>query len=128
VKPLIEISVEQYESLLKYASDTSPLYLRLTNGVKTESNTIAMLCDLDKAERCFAKWQNIFVPALYRKLRKQLDSLNSVTHCRQISPTDKLNAWQKLKQSAHAITVGSARSIPIIRGGMKAAGLRVKLA
>jgi hypothetical protein len=50
VKPLIEISVEQYESLLKYASDTSPLYLRLKIGVRTESNTIAMLCDLDKAE------------------------------------------------------------------------------
>ena len=29
VKPLIEISIEQYESLLKYASDTSPLYSRL---------------------------------------------------------------------------------------------------
>jgi hypothetical protein len=46
VKPLIEISIEHYESLLKYASDTSPLYLRLKNAVKTESKTIAMLCDL----------------------------------------------------------------------------------
>src|SRR5262249_1647741 len=43
-QPLIEISIEQYESLLKYASDTSPLYSRLKNAVKTESNTIAMLC------------------------------------------------------------------------------------
>jgi len=51
VKPLIEISIEQYESLLKYASDTSPLYSRLKNAVKTESNTIAMLCDVDGAER-----------------------------------------------------------------------------
>jgi hypothetical protein len=51
VKPLIEISIEQYESLLKYASDTSPLYVRLKNAVKTESNTIAMLCDLDGAEK-----------------------------------------------------------------------------
>jgi hypothetical protein len=50
VKPLVEISIEHYESLLKYASDTSPLYLRLKNAVKTESNTIAMLCDLDGAE------------------------------------------------------------------------------
>src|SRR5262245_16228772 len=50
VKPLIEISIEHYESLLKYASDTSPLYLRLKNSIKTESNTIAMLCDPDGAE------------------------------------------------------------------------------
>ena len=53
MKPLVEISIEHYESLLKYASDTSPLYLRLLrlkNAVKTESNTIAMLCDLDGAE------------------------------------------------------------------------------
>jgi hypothetical protein len=51
VKPLIEISIEQYESLLKYASDTSPLYLRLKNAVKIDANTIAMLCDLDGAEK-----------------------------------------------------------------------------
>ena len=50
MKPLIEISFEQYESLLKYASDTSPLYSRLKNSVKTESNTIAMMCDHDGAE------------------------------------------------------------------------------
>ena len=53
---MIEISIEGYESLLKYASDTSPLYSRLKNSrlknaVKTESNTIAMLCDVDGAER-----------------------------------------------------------------------------
>ena len=50
MKPLIEISVEQYESLLKYASDTSPLYSGLKNSVKTETNTIAVLCDQDGAE------------------------------------------------------------------------------
>ena len=50
MKPLIEISVEQYESLLKYTSDTSPLYSRLKNSVKTEANTIAVLCDQDRAE------------------------------------------------------------------------------
>jgi hypothetical protein len=51
VKPLVEISIEHYESLLKYASDTSPLYVRLKNAVKTEANSIAMLCDLDGAEK-----------------------------------------------------------------------------
>jgi hypothetical protein len=72
MKSLIEISIEHYESLLKCASDTSPLYSRLRNSVKTESNTIAVLCDQDGA-RCFGKWQNIFVPMLYRKSKKQLD-------------------------------------------------------
>ena len=49
MKPLIELSFEQYESLLRYASETSPLYTTLKNSVKTESNTIAMLCDEDGA-------------------------------------------------------------------------------
>jgi hypothetical protein len=51
VKPVIEIPIEHYESLLKYASDTSPLYVRLQNSVKTDANTIAMLCDLEGAEK-----------------------------------------------------------------------------
>jgi hypothetical protein len=51
VKPVIEIPIEHYESLLKYASDTSPLYARLKNAVKTDANTIAMLCDLDGAKK-----------------------------------------------------------------------------
>jgi hypothetical protein len=72
VKPLIEISIEHYESLLRYASETSPLYLRLKNAVKTDANTIAMLCDLDGAEK-LPKLANIFVPMLYRKLKKQSD-------------------------------------------------------
>ena len=42
MKPLVEISIEHYESLLKYASETSPLYLRLKNAVKTDANTIAI--------------------------------------------------------------------------------------
>jgi hypothetical protein len=64
------------------------------------------------------------VPTLYRKLRKQLGSVNVQTHCRPISPTDKVNAWQNLKQSAHAITVGSAKTIQINRGGMMAVELQ----
>ena len=49
MKPLIELSIEQYESLLKWASENSPLYFRLKNSVKTQ-NTIAVLCDLDEAK------------------------------------------------------------------------------
>jgi hypothetical protein len=50
MKPLIELSVPQYDSLLKYASETSPLYERLKNAVKTEGNIIAIPCELDEAE------------------------------------------------------------------------------
>jgi hypothetical protein len=50
VKPLIELSIEQYEFLLKHASEDSPLYSRLKNAVKPQPNTVAVLCDLDQAE------------------------------------------------------------------------------
>ena len=50
MKPLIELSIDHYESLLKRATENSPLYFRLKNAVKTETNTIAVLCDLDEAE------------------------------------------------------------------------------
>ena len=54
LKPLVEISIAHYESLLKYASENSPLYLRLKNAVKTEANTIVILCDLDQAQMLHA--------------------------------------------------------------------------
>jgi hypothetical protein len=50
MKPLIEFSTEHYKSLLKRATEDSPLYFRLKNAVKTEANTIAVLCDLDEAQ------------------------------------------------------------------------------
>jgi hypothetical protein len=50
MKPLVELSIRHYELLLKYASETSPLYRRLMNSVKTEENTIAILCDPKEAE------------------------------------------------------------------------------
>jgi hypothetical protein len=50
MKPLIELPIEDYESLLKRASENSPLYFRLKNAVKTHADTIAILCDLDEAE------------------------------------------------------------------------------
>ena len=50
MKPLIEFSTEHYESLLKRATEDSPLWVRLKNAVKTQANTIAVLCDLDQAE------------------------------------------------------------------------------
>jgi hypothetical protein len=50
MKPLVELPIEHYESLLKRASENSPLYFRLKNAIKTNAGTIAILCDLDEAE------------------------------------------------------------------------------
>jgi hypothetical protein len=50
MKPLVELPIEHYESLLKRASEDSPLYFRLKIAIKTNTGTIATLCDLDEAE------------------------------------------------------------------------------
>jgi hypothetical protein len=50
LKPLIELSVANHESLLKYAIENSRLYLGLESAVKTEANTIEIPCELDEAE------------------------------------------------------------------------------
>ena len=50
MKPLIEFSIEHYESLLKRATQNSPLYLRLKKAVKPQPNTVIVLCDLDEAK------------------------------------------------------------------------------
>jgi Protein of unknown function (DUF3309) len=39
MKPLIELSNEQYDTLLKRATENSPLYFRLKNALKTQANT-----------------------------------------------------------------------------------------
>ena len=71
MKSLIEISIEHYESLLKCASDTSPLYSRLRNSVKTESNTIAVLCDQAGAEM-LRKVAKHFCPDAVPKIEKAI--------------------------------------------------------
>ena len=50
IKILIEISAEQHHSLLKRASEVSPVYSRLKNAVKTESDTILVPCNDGEAE------------------------------------------------------------------------------
>lgn len=73
MKSLIEISIEHYKSLLKCASDTSPLYSRLRNSVKTESNTIAVLCDQDAAEM-LRKVAKLFCPEAVPHIEKAINS------------------------------------------------------
>jgi hypothetical protein len=49
-KILIELSPEHHHSLLKRASENSPVYFRLQNAVKTEANSILVPCDHAEAE------------------------------------------------------------------------------
>ena len=49
MKPVIALSIDHYESLLKRATEESPVYLRLKNAVKM-ANTVVILCDLEQAE------------------------------------------------------------------------------
>ena len=50
MKPLIELTTGQYESLMHQASEALRSHLRLKNAVETQAGTIAILCDLDEAE------------------------------------------------------------------------------
>jgi hypothetical protein len=44
IKVVIEMSPEHHHALLKRASESSPVYFRLKNAVKTESNMILVPC------------------------------------------------------------------------------------
>ena len=50
IEVLIEISDEHHHSLLKHASEASPVYFRLKNAVRTASNTILVPCNSEEAE------------------------------------------------------------------------------
>jgi hypothetical protein len=50
IKVLVEISAAHHHSLLKRASEASPVYFRLKNAVKTESGTILVPCNEGEAE------------------------------------------------------------------------------
>jgi hypothetical protein len=76
MKPLIELSIEHYESLLKRASEDSPLYFRLKNAVKTHADTVAILCDLDEAEMLLQMAKHFCSDAI-PQLKKRSDSLDS---------------------------------------------------
>jgi hypothetical protein len=71
MKPVIAISIEQYESLLKRATEDSPLYLRLKNAVKM-ANTIIIRCDPEQAEMLLQVAKHFCpdaVPAIQKAIR-----------------------------------------------------------
>jgi hypothetical protein len=71
MKPVIAISIEHYESLLKRATEDSPLYFRLKNAVKM-ANTVVILCDPEQAEMLLQVAKNFCpdaVPQIQRAIR-----------------------------------------------------------
>ena len=50
MKVLVELATDHYDSLLKRASEASPVYFRLKNAIKTEHGKIVILCRFDEAE------------------------------------------------------------------------------
>lgn len=49
-KLLIEISSENFNWILRYAHEASPVYLRLKNSIRIAADTIAIPCDVAEAE------------------------------------------------------------------------------
>jgi len=74
---------ESNEPLLNRIDEALPLHLRLKNAVKTQADTIAVLCDLDEA-KMLLQLAKQFVPTLCHTLKKQLDSLVSLGKARHV--------------------------------------------
>jgi hypothetical protein len=70
VKPLVEISIPHYESLLKYKRNLTSIP-QAEKRRKTEENTIAILCDPYEAEmlRAVAKY---FCPNAIPQIEKAI--------------------------------------------------------
>jgi hypothetical protein len=78
MKPLIELSTEQYEALLKRVTEDSPLYSRLKNAVKTKAGTIAVLCDVDEAEMLLQAAKH-FCPDAVPEIEKEISLIQRVS-------------------------------------------------
>lgn len=71
MKPLIELTTEQYKLLVHQASDVLRSHLRLKNAVETQAGTIAILCDLDEAET-FRQMAKQFCPDAVPQIEKAI--------------------------------------------------------
>lgn len=49
-KLLIEMSSEDFDWILRYAKESSPVYLRLKNSIRIATDTLAIRCDFTEAE------------------------------------------------------------------------------
>jgi hypothetical protein len=70
MKPVIAISIEHYESLLKQATEDSPLYFRLKNAVKM-ANTVVVRYDPEHAEMLLQAAKD-FCPDAVPEIEKEI--------------------------------------------------------
>jgi hypothetical protein len=103
VKPLVELSIEHHELLLKYANESSPLYFRLKNAVKTEANTIAVLCDLEEAEMLRSVAQH-FCPNALPQIEKDLLDLDTMDLQRPQPAKKSSKRWMIWLRSTSRLT------------------------
>ena len=47
---LIELSSEDFDRILEYSNESSPVYLRLKNSIKIAADTFVIPCDVSEAE------------------------------------------------------------------------------
>jgi hypothetical protein len=70
MKPVIAISIEDYESLLKRAIEDSPVYFRLKNAVKM-ANTVIVRCDREDAAMLLQVAKH-FCPDVVREIQQAI--------------------------------------------------------
>ena len=70
MKPVIAISIEDYESLLKRATEDSPLYFILKNAVKM-ANTVVVRCDPEDAGMLLQVAKH-FCPDVVREIQQAI--------------------------------------------------------
>ena len=72
MKPVIALPIEHYESLLKRATEDSPLFFRLKNAIKM-ANTIVVRCDSEQAHMLLQVAKH-FCPAAVPYIEKAIRS------------------------------------------------------
>ena len=63
-KLLIEISSEEFNWIIRYANESSPVYLRLKNSIRIGADTIAIPCDVAEAEMLLDVAKHFCPPAV----------------------------------------------------------------
>lgn len=76
---LIELSPEHHYSLLKRASEDSPVYFRLKNAVKTESDTILVPCSGAEAEMLLGVAKH-FCPDAVSRIETAIKAASAASH------------------------------------------------
>ena len=66
-KLLIEISSEEFNWILRYANESSPVYLRLKNSTRIAADTMAIPCDVAEAQML------LDVPSIVPTRRSKID-------------------------------------------------------